>query len=393
VQDNNLHILTSYKEGFQYLQGKLEFFPTTEGYVKAVYNYGSSTPYFQYVYNYTDHLGNIRLSYTYSDKMGYKILQENHYYPFGLKHQNYTATLKKLKLKQENNNQIITVRPAVEAVYNYKYNGKELQDEFGLDWYDYGARMYDPATGRFMVVDPLAEIVNNQSVYVIANNNPIFYIDVFGLSSEPPEWWKKFTDFFRKKGRKRWHHGGGKVGKLKGKSYSFFNKRKKSKRNNTVKPIAKAVASNKKNYALDKINIDIDLNPSYEIPEIYLTRNNDPIPPHHWWDTYEILSINQTINISYMNDPRTRITTMLNRFKSGRELAGILKTLNSDPKLKLYIKLAKIDRYGNAVPTNFLKKQAQSLINYLNTEGISNNQIKTILHERGRVNSHIYIGN
>jgi len=184
VQDNNLHILTTYKEGFQYLQGKLEFFPTTEGYVKAVYNYGSSTPYFQYVYNYTDHLGNIRLSYTYSDKMGYKILQENHYYPFGLKHQNYTATLKKLKLKQENNNQIITVRPAVKAVYNYKYNGKELQDEFGLDWYDYGARMYDPATARWYSVDQMAEKYFENSNYVYTLNNPIIYIDPNGNEVE-----------------------------------------------------------------------------------------------------------------------------------------------------------------------------------------------------------------
>jgi len=57
--------------------------------------------------------------------------------------------------------------------YNYKYNGKELQEELGLNMYDYGARNYDPAIGRWMNVDPLAEIAQNKTPYHYCSNNPM----------------------------------------------------------------------------------------------------------------------------------------------------------------------------------------------------------------------------
>ncbi|WP_442891878.1 RHS repeat-associated core domain-containing protein [Chryseobacterium sp. CCNWLW24] len=87
-----------------------------------------------------------------------EIVEVNNYYPFGLMH-NYTAT--------------------TQNAYQYKYNGKELQ-ETGM--YDYGARFYMPDLGRWGVVDPLAEKYQPMSPYHMSGNNPIFYVDSNGMN-------------------------------------------------------------------------------------------------------------------------------------------------------------------------------------------------------------------
>ncbi len=62
--------------------------------------------------------------------------------------------------------------------------GEEFQDELGLDWLDYGARMYDAQLGRFHVIDMLADTFHFQTPYSYAINNPIKYIDYMGLGPE-----------------------------------------------------------------------------------------------------------------------------------------------------------------------------------------------------------------
>lgn len=121
----------------------------------------NAAPVWKWEYNLTDHLGNVRAVVTPGAQAGYAdVLQENSYYPFGMK-------MSELCSSPETNNKIL-------------YNGKELQDDFGLNWYDYGARFYDPALGRFHSIDNKAEKYNSTNPYAYALNNPLKYIDPDG---------------------------------------------------------------------------------------------------------------------------------------------------------------------------------------------------------------------
>ena len=148
---------TEYLDGFQYTQEALDFFPHKEGYVKVVSAQGvGGGSSFNYVFSYTDHLGNIRLRYTKTETQGLAILEENHYYPFGLKHNGYNSDHKIFEFNDGTNTVVLTpVTPNRKETYKYKYNGKEFQDELGLNMYDYGWRNYMPDIGRWTQIDPL----------------------------------------------------------------------------------------------------------------------------------------------------------------------------------------------------------------------------------------------
>lgn len=161
--------VTDYANGYQYEKNdtgpiELKFFPTAEGY--AANNAGV----FSYIYQHKDHLGNVRLSYGDANNDGAvntsEIVEENNYYPFGLKQKWYNAG--------------VNIGSGSAAGQKYKYNGKELQDELGLNMYDYGARNYDSARAGWTTLDPLAEKYYSWSPTNYALNNPVLFVDPDG---------------------------------------------------------------------------------------------------------------------------------------------------------------------------------------------------------------------
>jgi RHS repeat-associated protein len=65
--------------------------------------------------------------------------------------------------------------------YKYKYNGKELQDELGLNVTAMDYRQYDSAIGRFYSPDVFSELSHSITPYRFAYNNPVFFSDPTGL--------------------------------------------------------------------------------------------------------------------------------------------------------------------------------------------------------------------
>ncbi|MBD3582197.1 DUF6443 domain-containing protein [Flavobacterium selenitireducens] len=166
---------TDYLGIFQYTDGTLDFVSTSEGNLEA--SLTSSGLIFRYVYNYVDHLGNIRIRYAADSETGeVKILEENNYYPFGLKHNNYN-------MSRSAYIDGVGVGPCTDCPksFNYKYNGKEWQDELGINFYDFGFRHYMPDIGRFTTMDPMADFTSYQSPYVVSDNNPVLNMDEDGL--------------------------------------------------------------------------------------------------------------------------------------------------------------------------------------------------------------------
>ncbi|WP_314511907.1 RHS repeat-associated core domain-containing protein [Xanthocytophaga agilis] len=104
------------------------------------------------------------------------IVQENHYDPWGL-------NLAGIETQGNPNDK-------------FQYNGKEKQEEFGLDWIDYGARMYNPQLGRWSAIDPMAERGRRWSPYNYVFNNPIMFIDPDGMWVRSTDSWNSMNDAF-----------------------------------------------------------------------------------------------------------------------------------------------------------------------------------------------------
>jgi len=96
-----------------------------------------------------------------------EIIEENNYYPFGLKHEGY--------------NEVVNSNRSEEAEA-YKLNGKEYEDSFGLNIYEMDLRQLDPAIGRWVVQDPVVH--HDYSPYSAFDNNPVYWSDPSGADSQ-----------------------------------------------------------------------------------------------------------------------------------------------------------------------------------------------------------------
>ena len=161
---------TNYCGSVIYENGVRKYLLTEEGYVSLSDGI--------YHYFYRDHLGNVRLVMGNPTSSGGQVEERNDYYPFG----GLIADLG--------------------SVQPYKYNGKELDTKKGLNWYDYGARMYDAALGRWHKIDPMTEKYYSVSPYAYCSSNPVNAIDyqgklvIFinglhnGFEGADPDYWK-----------------------------------------------------------------------------------------------------------------------------------------------------------------------------------------------------------
>lgn len=139
-------LTTDYCGNAIYENGVLMRLMTDEGYITM-----ADTTYHCFI---KDHQGNVRVV---TDEHG-NIEEANDYYPFG--------------------GLMPTSSP--QSIQPYKYNGKELETVNGLNRYDYGARQYDPALGRWNRVDPSCEKYYSWSPYAYCKNNPVLRIDPDG---------------------------------------------------------------------------------------------------------------------------------------------------------------------------------------------------------------------
>jgi RHS repeat-associated protein len=112
----------------------------------------------------------IFLAFMENGNVALELNNPNGFYPFGMR-------LAGLSTNSGNDNK-------------HLYSGKELEDDFDLHWYHYGARYYDPQLGRWNAVDPADEFY---SAYVYCHNDPVNFFDPDGFSEE--HWSEKLMNF------------------------------------------------------------------------------------------------------------------------------------------------------------------------------------------------------
>ena len=115
------------------------------------------------------------------------ILEETHYYPFGL-------TMAGISDK--------ALKPGTPE-NKYKYNGYEENKAFDVDLYESSYRTHDPQLGRFWQMDPKIDRSGSWTPYAAMSDNPIKYADPLG---DTAAWFRPDGSFWKfvDDGKKTW---------------------------------------------------------------------------------------------------------------------------------------------------------------------------------------------
>ncbi|WP_091901838.1 RHS repeat-associated core domain-containing protein [Prevotella sp. lc2012] len=145
--------------------GKIDKYLFDGGYAQATAS--GTTDKFTFYYQNKDHLGTVRETVTSTGAMKQRV----NYYPFGGQ---LVDTLKAMIWNRD--------------FQQYKYNGKEFDNMYGLNTYDYGARQHYPILARWDRIDPLCEKYYGVSPYAYCANNPVNAIDPDGRDWVKTQW-------------------------------------------------------------------------------------------------------------------------------------------------------------------------------------------------------------
>lgn len=195
-----------YLGSIEYKGSELEAIYHDEG--RVYYEEGTG----RYEFNIQDHLGNTRLTFTDKDNddiievtsnpQTNEILQENHYYPFGM-----------------NMNGQWMANPGRED--KYKFNSIERNDDFGLNADMAYFRTLDGAIGRWWQIDPLAEIAHGWTPYRFGFNTPLYYSDPWGLFEDK----KDAKEYAKEKGIRTGLFSNNKIRKQSDGTYAIENEK------------------------------------------------------------------------------------------------------------------------------------------------------------------------
>ena len=162
-----------YLGAFNYEDEILNYMLTEEGRVMVNTNGTYEYQYFLKDLPVATGIGNTRVTFTSAGT----VIQEDAYYPFGILERSGNPAM-------AGQMEGLSHQNGLDDPNQYLYNGKELQGDYGLGWYDYGPRFYDVELGRWHVVDPLAEKIYSLTPFRYGFNNPLRFLDPDGKTEE-----------------------------------------------------------------------------------------------------------------------------------------------------------------------------------------------------------------